>query len=254
MSHSKFFKFSKHFKSILVPYHGWRISHRNHHMKHNHIHKDKTFIPLSKQEVEALPAYSRFVRFSYLLLVMFPLYLTLTFDSTEGNHFNPWNNRLFKTTTEFYQGLSSAILNITWITFLFYKFPFLTVVDAYLIPVIIFGMWLVMVTFLHHTDDKGDFFDEENWTFLKGAETTFDRNYGYIIEDLHHNIGTHVVHHLLFTKIPHYHLVEATQEAKKVLGDFYKEDKTPFWQAFHKSLRNCIYIEKEGDVYKYKKE
>lgn len=141
-------------KSILVPYHGWRISHRNHHMNHNNIHKDKTFVPLSKEEIENLPTFKRYIRFSYFLLMMFPIYLTMTFDSTEGNHFNSWNKRLFKTTPEFYQGLSSLICNVAWLSFLFYNFPILTLIDAYFIPVVIFGAWLVLVTFLHHTDDK----------------------------------------------------------------------------------------------------
>jgi fatty acid desaturase len=37
-----------------------------------------------------------------------------------------------------------------------------------------------------------------------------DHTYGPIIDAVHHNIETHVVHHL-FTRIPHYHLRKATE-------------------------------------------
>jgi omega-3 fatty acid desaturase (delta-15 desaturase) len=238
--------------SILVPFHGWRISHRDHHMKHNNIQQDKTFPPFDKEDYHSMPAHLKAVRFTYLMVFLFPIYLTLDYDSTAGNHFNPYNKKLFRSATEFWQGLSSTICITLWLSFLFYHFTVMQLIDAYFIPVIIFGWWLVVVTFLHHTDDKGTFYHEDEWTFLKGAATTFDRSFGWIIDHLHHDIGTHFVHHLFFTKIPHYHLVEATEHAKKALGDVYKKDDTPIFTAFNKSLSNCLWVEKDETGFKYK--
>ncbi len=34
--------------SILVPYHGWRISHRTHHANHGHIENDESWHPVTK--------------------------------------------------------------------------------------------------------------------------------------------------------------------------------------------------------------
>lgn len=45
------------------------------------------------------------------------------------------------------------------------------------------------------------------WSYLRGGLTTLDRDYGWI-NNIHHDIGTHVIHHL-FPQIPHYHLIEA---------------------------------------------
>lgn len=47
----------------------------------------------------------------------------------------------------------------------------------------------------------------QEWSYLRGGLTTLDQDYGWI-NNIHHDIGTHVIHHL-FPQIPHYHLVEA---------------------------------------------
>lgn len=34
--------------TILVPYHGWRISHRKHHTNHGHVENDESWHPMTK--------------------------------------------------------------------------------------------------------------------------------------------------------------------------------------------------------------
>ena len=34
--------------SILVPYHGWRISHRTHHANHGHVENDESWYPVTE--------------------------------------------------------------------------------------------------------------------------------------------------------------------------------------------------------------
>jgi len=60
----------------------------------------------------------------------------------------------------------------------------------------------------------------QEWSYLRGGLTTVDRDYGWI-NGIHHDIGTHVIHHL-FPQIPHYHLVEAVLHlhcSKKYFSD-----------------------------------
>lgn len=63
-------------------------------------------------------------------------------------------------------------------------------------------------SFLMFPDGRFDFWQE--WSYLRGGLTTLDRDYGWI-NNIHHDIGTHVIHHL-FPQIPHYHLIEAVSK------------------------------------------
>lgn len=51
----------------------------------------------------------------------------------------------------------------------------------------------------------------QEWSYLRGGLTTLDRDYGWM-NNIHHDIGTHVIHHL-FPQIPHYHLIEAVSSS-----------------------------------------
>lgn len=47
--------------SILVPYHGWRVSHRTHHANHGHVENDESWHPVTKK------LYDQMVRTAELL-------------------------------------------------------------------------------------------------------------------------------------------------------------------------------------------
>lgn len=55
----------------------------------------------------------------------------------------------------------------------------------------------VAITYLHHTHEKAAHYDAENWTFVQGALSTIDREFGFIGRHIFHGIVEyHVVHHL----------------------------------------------------------
>lgn len=65
----------------------------------------------------------------------------------------------------------------------------------------VFVMWLDTVTYLHHhgpedAATKMPWYRGQEWSYLRGGLTTLDRDYG-IFNKIHHNIETHVVHHLV---------------------------------------------------------
>merc|ERR1719424_1843514 len=87
-------------------------------------------------------------------------------------------------------------------------------------PYVFTNAWLVLYTWLQHTDPSVPQYGADQWTWVKGALTTIDRPYG-IFDFFHHKIGsTHVVHHL-FHELPFYHADEATVHVKAKLGKLY---------------------------------
>lgn len=90
----------------------------------------------------------------------------------------------------------------------------------YLGPWIMFGWWLMTVTYLQHHSPDTLVYGDEDWTFTNAAFETVDRTYGWGVDELSHHITDgHVIHHLFYTLIPHYHLAEATRGLRSYLED-----------------------------------
>jgi len=118
-------------------------------------------------------------------------------------------------------------------------------VPAYLVPVIVGHFWVSMVTYLQHHNEQGHtkVFDDSTFAYTMAAFETIDRTYGGVIDFLHHRISDcHLIHHIFFTSIPHYHLREATDALEAFLqkngyGHLYKKESTPdFPLVFLKSM------------------
>ncbi|KAF5744497.1 Fatty acid desaturase 8 isoform 2 [Tripterygium wilfordii] len=187
--------------AILVPYHGWRISHRTHHQNHGNVEKDESWVPMTESLYKSLTLRTKILRFTVPFPVLaFPMYLLYRSPGKEGSHFNP-KSSLFAPNER------AAVLTST------------------------------------------------EWSYLRGGLTTVDRDYG-LFNNIHHDIGTHVIHHL-FPQIPHYHIVEATKAAKPVLGKYYREPKKSGPFPFHlvdnlvRSLDQDHYVSDSGDVVFY---
>lgn len=103
----------------------------------------------------------------------------------------------------------------------------------YFIPYLIVNHWLLTITFLQHTDWNIDRLTSSEWTWLRGAFGTIDRDYGAFLNYAFHHINdTHVVHHL-FATMPHYNAVQATVLLKQspVFGKYYKKSKETWYGA-----------------------
>mmetsp|Transcript_4953 Transcript_4953/g.14905 ORF Transcript_4953/g.14905 Transcript_4953/m.14905 type:complete len:132 (-) Transcript_4953:138-533(-) len=125
------------------------------------------------------------------------------------------------------------------------------VIALYVGPYIIVNAWLVEYTWLQHTDMDVPHYDEDEWTWVKGAFATVDRPYPPVVDFLHHRIGsTHVAHHIC-SRIPHYNARLATKALKQAFPEHYRYDPTPVHVATLRVARKCVAGIKEGNRWWY---
>ena len=138
------------------------------------------------------------------------LYLLLGYEMKgwRNSHFNP-RSSLFRAEdrplVRFSLGVWAAVATLLTCVGLHYGWARL--MAYYTAPYFVFSTYLVVITFLHHNDEGITWYSDNQWSYVKGNLSTVDRTY-QIIERIHHNIGTHTVHHV-YPPIPHYNLVEA---------------------------------------------
>ncbi|MEM6432900.1 MAG: fatty acid desaturase [Cyanobacteria bacterium P01_D01_bin.115] len=235
---------------ILVPYHGWRISHRTHHANTGNIDTDESWYPVTESKYDAMTWPEKLIRF-YLPLLAYPIYLFRRSPSRPGGtHFSP-SSPLFKP-SEKWDVLTSTICLVGMLGLLAgigYQYGLVFLATYYLVPYVIFVMWLDLVTFLHHTEADIPWYTNDDWYFLKGALSTIDRDYG-IFNPIHHDIGTHMAHHI-FLSIPHYYLQDATAAIKPVLGSYYRQSDVPIWKSFFRSAKACHFVADQGSPVYY---
>ncbi|BFG33906.1 hypothetical protein CerSpe_201800 [Prunus speciosa] len=245
--------------AILVPFHGWRISHKTHHQNHGHVENDESWVPMTESLYKSLPSSTKTLRFTVPFpFFAFPLYLWYRTPGKEGTHFPP-SSDLFSPNERSYV-ITSTVCWIIVAALLFHLsivFGPIPMLKLYFLPYWIFVMWLDIVTYLHHHgyETKLPWYRGKEWSYLRGGLTTIDRDYGWF-NKIHHDIGTHVVHHL-FPQIPHYHLVEATKAAKHVLGKYYREPEKSGPIPFHlakiltASMKEDHCVSDTGDIVYY---
>ncbi|MEM7429546.1 MAG: hypothetical protein AAF441_26035, partial [Pseudomonadota bacterium] len=109
--------------------------------------------PMTQSEYRDMPTYVRVLRFTPLMLWLFPFYLWRRSPRHDGSHFHPGSS-LFKagekwdvlTSTVWWSGMLALL---GWFT---YEFGALALLQYYLGPYLIFVAWLDLVTYLHHSD------------------------------------------------------------------------------------------------------
>ncbi|KAH9622374.1 hypothetical protein KSS87_015890 [Heliosperma pusillum] len=247
--------------SILVPYHGWRISHRTHHQNHGHVENDESWHPLSERVFNSLDTVTKKLRFTLPFpLLAYPIYLFARSPGKKGSHYHPESDLFVPaekkdiiTSTACWSAMVALLAGLSFVI------GPLQLLKLYGVPYVLFVMWLDLVTYLHHHghEDKLPWYRGQEWSYLRGGLTTLDRDYGWI-NNIHHDIGTHVIHHL-FPQIPHYHLVEATEAAKSVLGKYYREPRKSGPLPLHlldvlkQSMKKDHYVSDTGDIVYYQK-
>lgn len=227
--------------SILVPFYPWQLSHRRHHMYHNHITKDYSHPWYTPERFEQPDEkIAKFMDQYGWFRGLFPFFgwAVYLFGMPDGSHFFPFlcfpfsTQRMWRESPiiEVFKCLFSTSIVIAYAygIYCFFGQDFNEMCYYHLYPGVMCGWWLVCVTYLQHHEDDTLVYDDSNWKFVDSAFETVDRKFGWGIDTLHHHITDgHVVHHLFYTKIPHYNLPIATKALKDYmhlngLGHLYK--------------------------------
>ncbi|KAI9465606.1 fatty acid desaturase-domain-containing protein [Lactarius psammicola] len=282
--------------SLGVPYHSWRITHAKHHASTGHMTQDQVFVPRTRSQFglpplnpdgenhlgssiktevlkelqEAIgdsPIGTLFGAGAYLLFG-WPMYLIRNAGGQKRypkgtNHFSP--EAVMFAPHQFGQVILSDVGILLWLGTLAtwtYQSGFSQVLRLYLVPYLWANHWLVLITFLQHTDPLLPHYRSEEFTFPRGALATLDRNLlgdlgsfmGWIGATTTHGISeTHVAHHVS-SKIPHYNAWEASTALKKRLAasGIQLEGRPGGWAEVYRVFRQCRFVEDEGNILFYK--
>jgi len=260
--------------ALLVPFFSWQYTHGRHHKNNNHLLDNETHVPMTRNGFEKSP-FKKFaevlgedgfavVQIVLHLLFGWPMYIIMGMTGCRRTpngtrvkgthtHFFPNRNAFHKNYPQWKVYASTfGVCSMLYILYSWAQVRGLSeVVRMYVGPYLVTNLWLVLYTWLHHTDTDIPQYGEEEWTWLKGAKSTIDRNYG-IYDFFHHHIGsTHVCHHI-FSQIPHYHSEEATQHLKMALGDEYFSSDEYWMTALWRVSLDCIFVESVDGVQYYK--
>jgi omega-6 fatty acid desaturase (delta-12 desaturase) len=211
--------------SLMVPYFSWQITHGKHHKATAHLDKDMVFVPSTRSDViksykgnpEDFPAEEDMTEeeenkmydlieeapiVTLYLLILQQLFGWLGYISWnissqkypsrsrwEVNHFNP-ASPLFSP-AEYNKILLSdlgLILTSTALYFAAQTFGWMNIVAFYLVPYFWVNHWLVLITYLQHTDPALPHYRAGAWNFQRGAAATMDRDFGFIGQHIFHDI------------------------------------------------------------------
>ena len=261
---------------LLVPYFSWQRSHAIHHRFTNQITDGETHVPLvigGDGIKEKAGGEKELVLSSLLgenlygslqlvlhLLVGWPAYLLA--GQTGGprygtsNHFwpiAPFSKKLWPSFWAKKVWISDLGVLFVFALLLYwgFNFGFLSVLTLYVAPLLVVNIWLVIYTWLHHTDTDVPHLSASEFSYMRGAFLSIDRPYGKILDFLHHRIGsTHVIHHIAPT-IPHYHAREATLAIKKAFPKAYLYNSTPIHLALWNVAKYCIAVTPDNQTGRY---
>ncbi|CAL1712938.1 unnamed protein product [Somion occarium] len=282
--------------ALGVPYHSWRITHARHHASTAHMTQDEVFVPKTRSERrlpefdpakedlggasisndamselwEALgdtPIGAVFGPASYLL-GGWVMYLVTNASGQRrypagSNHFNP--NAVMFSPHHYGQIIVSDIGILIWFCAVIasiYHFGIFEVFRTYIVTYLWVNHWLVLITFLQHTDPTVPHYRAAEFTFPRGALATLDRQLlgdcgkimGWIGACTTHGISeTHVAHHVA-SRIPHYHAWEATDALRKRLAQsgIKLQGRPGGWAEMYRVFKECKFVEDEGDIVFYK--
>jgi len=260
---------------IMVPYYAWRSSHHAHHKATMSIERDENFVPRTRTDYglppekvalladyheifEETPIYT-LARMIFMQLLGWQYYLCTNVMGSPmypagTNHFFP-SSPLFKPHER--PGIIASNIGLSAMACVLYLWTqqvgLNMFLKLYFVPYLFANHWIVMLTYLHHSDPTIAHYRKSQWSFLRGAVSTVDRPLlGWAGRFFLHNVSHDHISHHLFSSIPFYNQPEVTECIKKVLKDDYNYDSTNTFRALYRTFTQCCFIEDDGEIIFYK--
>ncbi|KAI0827027.1 fatty acid desaturase-domain-containing protein [Trametes gibbosa] len=279
-----------------VPFFTWRYSHAKHHAATSHMTREEAYVPRTRSQL-GLPAFNptqedrlgsqvssevqqelweaigdspigaMLTSFAYLTLG-WPAYILMNTGGQvhypkNTNHIDP-SSIMFKPEQYFLIMVSNVGL-LLWLATIgasISYWGFYEVFRTYLVPYLWINHWLILITFLQHTDPLLPHYRESEFTFPRGALSTIDRDLlgdfgrlaGWFGAFATHSVSeVHVLHHVS-SRIPHYHAREATDALRRRLAQdgITLQGRPGGWSEMYRVFRECKFVEDEGGVVFYK--
>ncbi|KAK0233209.1 fatty acid desaturase-domain-containing protein [Armillaria fumosa] len=257
--------------ALLIPYYAWRATHHAHHKATSSMERDENYVPYLRSDY-GLPSKAKARQFDYdevfeetpiytlsrmLIMQGFGWWVYLVKNTMGSKMYAPGTNHFDPDSPLFKPEQRNAIIVsdiglVAMVLLLTYAGPGFFF-KHYLIPYLLTNHWIVMFTYLHHSDPTIPHYRKAEWSFLRGAAATVDRPLlGWMGRFFFHNIShDHVAHHF-FSSAPFYNGPAITQIVKNVLGTSYNYDSTSSFYALYRSFTQCLFVEEEGDIVFYK--
>ncbi|EPS93980.1 hypothetical protein FOMPIDRAFT_1033527 [Fomitopsis schrenkii] len=262
--------------AIMAPFFAWKASHNAHHRTVASIERDENYVPYERSDYPALPPKERARTADYLdvfdetpistvarMLVMqcagWWLYISLNVMGSKRypkgtNHFSPYS-QIFREDQRL--GIFLSDMGLLGMGYVLYRvaliYSWKAVFMYYFIPFVLCNHWIVMLTFLHHSDPTIPHYRAGAWSWVRGAAATVDRPLlGWAGRFFLHNVShDHVAHHF-FSYAPFYNQPEITKRVRAVLKDHYNYDSTNTFYALYRSFTQCVYVDDDEPVVFYR--
>jgi len=208
-----------------IGFHNWKIVHNFHHAFSQTMGRDTTWTK-DKMTVETFVKSDSKTQKDYLVA-----YATLA-GVLVGYYFACFNYFFFVRSYKFIPLEKSQRKQVMFSSFLVLLFSFGHMylfyqlggisfyLNFHLLPLAFGAISAVGIPLLQHAHENAVYFDEKNWTPLRGQILgTYNFRVPYIIERIFNDVNLHVVHHIS-PKVPWYNLRKAHNELKEKFPDY----------------------------------
>ncbi|KAG6828272.1 hypothetical protein H0H92_008579 [Tricholoma furcatifolium] len=226
---------------LLVPYYAWRSTHHAHHKATMSVERDENYVPRTRSDYNLPPEAVAHVVDYHDIFEETPIYTVAKMLIMQSfgwqyyllknvmgspkyppgtNHFQP-SSPLFKPHER--NGIIASNIGLAIMSCILFlwtqKVGLHYFVKFYFVPYILANHWIVMLTYLHHSDPSIAHYRSKEWTFLRGALATVDRPLlGWAGRFFLHNVS---------------------------------HDHNTF-RALYRTFTQCYFIEDDGDIVFYK--